>query len=146
MHEMSLMSDLLGKATKVVEDAGVPFLLRSASSLRRKAADKKGRAGKRDRNFNPFLPPEPELTLGAISQTHTAVLNKFNVLEQHLLIVTRDFEHQETLLSEADFHALWLALGEIDGLGFYNGGAEAGAILQLGARRRSARSQRSRLE
>jgi ATP adenylyltransferase len=111
---------------RCIEEAGVRFLVRSVSSLRRKSKEKrkKRRTGK---PFNPFLPPEPELTVGALSATHTAVLNKFNVLEQHLLIVTRHFEHQETLLTRADFEALWCSLREIDGLGFYNGGAAAGA-------------------
>jgi ATP adenylyltransferase len=112
---------------RVIEDAGVRFLLRSVSSLQHKREDRQRRRDPRGPGFNPFLPPEPELTLGAVSPTHTAVLNKFNVLEHHLLIVTREFRHQETLLDEDDFHALWLALGEIDGLGFYNGGAAAGA-------------------
>jgi ATP adenylyltransferase len=49
------------------------------------------------------------------------------VVEHHLLIVTREFEHQETWLTLADFAALQMGLREIDGLGFYNGGTEAGA-------------------
>lgn len=110
---------------RCIEEAGVRFLVRSVSSLQRKSKEKrKHRTGE---PFNPFLAPEPELTVGALSTTHTAVLNKFNVLEQHLLIVTRHFEHQETLLTQADFEALWRSLQEIDGLGFYNGGSAAGA-------------------
>jgi len=109
-----------------IEEAGVRFLVRSISSLRRKAKDKKKKRQDGE-PFNPFLPPEPELTVGALSPTHTAVLNKFNVLERHLLIVTRRFEHQERLLTRADFQALWQALAQIDGLGFYNGGTAAGA-------------------
>lgn len=115
---------------RFIEDAGVRFLVRSVSSLRRKAQDKKERKVRKDRTgtgFNPFLPPEPALTVGALTDTHIAVLNKFNVLDLHLLIVTHRFVHQETLLTHSDFEALWRCLGEIDGLGFYNGGAEAGA-------------------
>jgi ATP adenylyltransferase len=114
----------------VAEDGGVRFLVRMVSSLRRKEAEKRRRAGQATdagRPANPFLPPEPELTVADVSPTHLAILNKFNVLPQHLLIVTRRFEHQETLLTVADFHALLACVAECDGLGFYNGGIVAGA-------------------
>ena len=115
---------------RVIADAGVNFLVRAVSSLQRKRDDrqqirKKERAS--GQAFDPFLPPEPDLTVGGLSDTHIAVLNKFNVLDHHLLIVTRRFEPQEMLLTRADLEALGLALSEIDGLGFYNGGGEAGA-------------------
>jgi len=110
----------------VIRQSGVDFLVRSVSSLTRKR-----RAGKQDRakgpDFNPFLPPEPELTVADVSDSHLAILNKFNVIERHLLIVTRRFEHQQRLLGLADFMALWRCLQEFDGLGFYNGGRVAGA-------------------
>jgi ATP adenylyltransferase len=54
-------------------------------------------------------------------------LNKTPVLERHLLLVTRRFAPQEAWLDAADWAALAACLAEIDGLGFYNGGAEAGA-------------------
>ncbi len=110
----------------VMHQAGVDFLVRSVSSLTRKR-----QAGKKDKakgpGFNPFLPPEPELTVADVSDSHLAILNKFNVIDRHLLIVTRHFEQQETLLTHADFMALWRCLQEFDGLGFYNGGKVAGA-------------------
>lgn len=109
---------------RLIEDGGVRFLVRAVSSLERKKRVQERPSGK---DHNPFLPPEPALTLGAISDTHLCLLNKFNVLEQHLLIVTRRFEHQESLLDRADFEALCLVLQGIDGLGFYNGRAAAGA-------------------
>lgn len=77
--------------------------------------------------ISPFLPPEEALTVGGITCTHIGVLNKFNVLDLHMLIVTRGFEHQERLLTPADFQAAWQCLGEFDGLVFYNGGRVAGA-------------------
>ena len=115
---------------RFVEDGGVRFLVRSVSSLERKAQEKIRSAAAREASgkpFNPFLPPEPALTVGGISDTHIAILNKFNVLDNHLLIVTRAFEHQETPLTLADFEALARCLEEYDGLGFYNGGVIAGA-------------------
>ena len=62
-----------------------------------------------------------------VSDTHVAVLNKFNVVEGHLLVITRAFEHQDGLLEWSDFDALWRCLAEYPALGFYNGGVIAGA-------------------
>jgi sulfate adenylyltransferase (ADP) / ATP adenylyltransferase len=104
-----------------IEQDGVRFLVRMVSSLARK------RRVKPDKAANPFLPYDPALFVAEISDTHVCLLNKFNVIDRHLLIVTRDFQDQETLLSVADFEALSACTAEIDGLGFYNGGTVAGA-------------------
>lgn len=109
-----------------IEDGDIRFLVRWASSLRAKDAAKKpdtSAAAPR----NPFLPPEPALTLGAAGPAHVLVLNKFPVIERHLLIVTRAFEEQTAVLTRADFDALAGVMQALGGLGFYNGGAEAGA-------------------
>ncbi len=114
----------------VIEDTGVRFLVRMVSSLRRKEAERRGGTGTRGgegRAQNPFLPPEPELTVTQVSRSHLAVLNKYNVLDRHLLIVTSRFEHQESLLTPDDFRALLACMDEYPCLGFYNGGAAAGA-------------------
>jgi ATP adenylyltransferase len=62
-----------------------------------------------------------------LSATHVCLLNKFNVFDQHLLIVTRAFEEQQSILNAADFAALWQCMAEVDGLAFYNAGKAAGA-------------------
>ncbi len=106
-----------------IEDGGVRFLVRQVSSLARKEkARGTGSAG-----GNPFLPYDPDLFVADISDTHVALLNKFNVIAHHLLIVTRRFEPQESLLTVADFAALLRCMAAFDSLGFYNGGAAAGA-------------------
>ncbi len=110
-----------------VDDGGVRFLVRVVSSLGRKASAGLGSATGARPTINPFLPPEPELTVAPVTRTHLAVLNKFNVLERHLLLITRNFEHQETLLTPADFGALCLCMAALPSLGFYNGGPVAGA-------------------
>ena len=80
-----------------------------------------------NQEFDPFLPYEQDLFVADISPTHLCLLNKFNVVDHHLLVVTRDFEDQENWLNLADFQALWVCMQEIDGLAFYNGGKIAGA-------------------
>jgi ATP adenylyltransferase len=42
-------------------------------------------------------------------------------------VVTREFADQRALLTPRDMEALWRCLAEYPSLGFYNGGAEAGA-------------------
>lgn len=106
-----------------IEDGGVRFLVRQVSSLARK--DKARRAA--SAGGNPFLPYDPELFVADISDTHVALLNKFNVIEHHLLIVTRRFEPQESLLTVADFAALLACMADFASVGFYNGGAAAGS-------------------
>jgi sulfate adenylyltransferase (ADP) / ATP adenylyltransferase len=114
----------------VLESGGIRFLVRQVSSLTRKEQDREQRrklqTEKRPR-ANPFLPYETDLFVADISDTHLALLNKFNVIDHHLLIVTREFERQEALLDLADFEALITCMVEFDGIGFYNAGTEAGA-------------------
>lgn len=115
---------------EIVPDGDIRFLVRVLTNLQRKDKEKAKRrqeSEKTGHRFNPFLPYEERLFVSDITPTHLALLNKFNVLEHHLLIVTREFEDQEELLSVADFEALLLALREMDGLAFYNGGVVAGA-------------------
>lgn len=77
-------------------------------------------------NINPFLPYDPNLFVAEVSPTHVALLNKFNVVDHHLVIVTRAFEPQEALLTREDCEALLLCLAEIDGVAFYNAGSSRG--------------------
>jgi len=120
--EASGALETIATEKRVIEDERVRFVVRCVSSLARK-----DRAKREPTPDNPFLPPDPELTLGRVAPAHVAVLNRFNVLSHHLLLVTERFEDQESLLTLADFKALCWALDEFPALGFYNGGEEAGA-------------------
>ncbi|MBE9051404.1 phosphorylase [Nostocales cyanobacterium LEGE 11386] len=113
-----------------VEQHHVRFLVRILSNLARKDAAQKQQQKKTHtsgKEFNPFLPYEEDLFVADISDTHVCLLNKYNVVDYHLLIVTRAFEEQETLLTLEDFAAMWACLAEFEGLAFYNGGKIAGA-------------------
>lgn len=116
--------------SELVEQGGVNFLIRIVSSLARKAQSKveqQRSSVANPANQNPFLPYDPDLFVADISDTHVCLLNKFNVLDYHILMVTRCFQEQESLLTLSDFEALLLCLREYEGLAFYNAGEAAGA-------------------
>ena len=110
---------------RVIEQHGVPFQVRvlGRAHLKERRRSEPSRPGP----FNPFENPDPDLVVGDVSPTHVCLLNKFNVVEHHLLIVTRVFEEQESVLTAADFEALALCMEGLDGLAFYNSGEMAGA-------------------
>ncbi|KPJ95688.1 MAG: phosphorylase [Gemmatimonas sp. SG8_17] len=117
---------LVNIATRIelVEQAGVRFLVRVLESIDRKLV-----AGlmQEETGVNPFLPYDEDVFVATISDSHVCLLNKFNVVEHHVLLVTRVFEDQDTLLTQRDFAAMWICLREFDGLAFYNAGTLAGA-------------------
>jgi sulfate adenylyltransferase (ADP) / ATP adenylyltransferase len=137
----------------IVEEQGIPFLVRVlAGRAGRAAIEQKQVSANIDTSpasidpahvgvasvdpagevpgapaFDPFLPYEPDMFVADVSPTHVCLLNKFNVIDHHLLVVTRAFEEQDTAINAADFTALWACMAEVDGLAFYNAGKLAGA-------------------
>lgn len=113
-----------------VEQGGIRFLVRIVTNLARKDAARKPPSkdsASSSKEFNPFLPYDENLFVADLSDTHVCLLNKFNVVEHHLLIVTRAEEEQESSLTLEDFEAMWIVMNEIGGLAFYNSGKAAGA-------------------
>jgi len=111
------------------DDAGVRFSIRCVSTLADKiqAQQQAAAVTKAGAPVDPFLPYDPDLFVARVSTTHVALLNKFPVYEHHLLIVTREFEHQEMLLTDEDFVALAACMAEFEALAFYNSGTQSGA-------------------
>lgn len=106
-----------------IDDDGSRFTVRVVSSL-----DAKERAQRaRPLAENPFLSPDPDLVIGDVPPSHALLLNKFPVVEDHLLLVTRAFEDQTSLLTRADFEALGACAHGHGALAFYNAGEIAGA-------------------
>ena len=103
-------------------DQGVEFLVRRATNGNSQPVDGaevglNGLASSAD----------TDLYLGGIGDTHHCVLKKSSIYTSHLLLVTQQFEPQETLLRMRDFVALSTCLREYDGIGFYDAGPIAGA-------------------
>ena len=95
--------------SELVEQNGVKFLIRIISSLARKAqakVDQQQSSLAAQANRNPFLPYDLDLFVADISDTHVCLLNKFNVLDYHILMVTRSFQEQESLLTLNDFEVV----------------------------------------
>ena len=107
-----------------VEECGIRFQVHIVQQLERKHIEG---ITQRQSGTNPFLPYDEDMFVANATDTHVCLLNKFNVMDHHLLIVTREFEHQETLLNAHDFEAMWLCLREFQGLAFYNSGTISGA-------------------
>jgi ATP adenylyltransferase len=111
-----------------IPDQGIPFIIRVVENLKRKEAAQNAPSHTNDSQpFDPFLPYEEALFVDHLSEHYICLLNKFNVVDHHLLMVTRDYASQDSWLTDIDFEALVRCLAKIDGLGFYNGGADAGA-------------------
>jgi ATP adenylyltransferase len=113
--------------TEVCEDQGYGFILKIARNLRDKPKAKKVPDGTWK---NPFLPPDKDLFVCSLSETHSLVLNKFNITPHHVIIITNGFVPQEEPLSRADFTATWRVVDSMPGLGgmaFFNCGSISGA-------------------
>jgi ATP adenylyltransferase len=108
--------------TTLLDDGGVRFVVRAVSSLVRKDETRHAAAV-----ADPLGDYEPGLFVADLVPSHYVLLNKFPVVAGHVLLVTRRFERQERLLTIEDFGALATCLSELDCLGFYNAGVEAGA-------------------
>lgn len=108
---------------RIVHDDGLRFVLRYPEG--ESSAQPPG--GPRDPNFNPFLPPDPELTVGPLGDGHVMVLNKFPAARHHVVLARSAFHEQQTGPELSDFRALAMLVSEAGGLGFFNGGPAAGA-------------------
>jgi ATP adenylyltransferase len=129
-------STITDTSTDVHLDNSVPFILKIAAQLRDKpkgppppnSNDSTSPKPKKEWK-NPFLPPEKDLFVCHLSETHSLVLNKFNILPHHALVITREFIPQEDPLTAADFTATWQVMEAMPsgGLAYFNRGPVSGA-------------------
>lgn len=56
---------------------------------------------------DPFAPYEEALWVQHLTPTHTLLLNKYNVVAYHVLVVTKRFEQQTEALNLQDLEATW---------------------------------------
>jgi ATP adenylyltransferase len=109
--------------SEYIDEDGVRFLVRIVSGGKPKLPP----SGTPGAATSPFLNRDDALQVAEVSPTHVCRLNRYPVVEDHTLIVTRQFEDQQAPLNAGDFHALWTCMNEYEAMAFYNGGPAAGA-------------------
>jgi ATP adenylyltransferase/5',5'''-P-1,P-4-tetraphosphate phosphorylase II len=69
----------------------------------------------------------PSHIVTPIAPLHTLILNKYYTIQEHSILITNNFERQESLLTIADIEAWFFCISSIKALGFYNSNPQAGA-------------------
>ncbi|KAI8896903.1 ATP adenylyltransferase-domain-containing protein [Globomyces pollinis-pini] len=119
---------LTPSSLSILREYGIDFQVRLAAALGLKPKTQFNGAPKVYRN--PFLPPDPNLTVSQLD-THNILLNKFCIMKDHLLITTKEFESQFSTLNDKDFKAVLHVINELQKpeglLFFYNCGSKSGA-------------------
>lgn len=112
----------------------VPYIVKIARRLRDKPKNVGKKSASREEKMknNPFLPPDPDLYVAQLTETHSLVLNKFNITPHHVIVITDSFEEQEIPLSVEDFEATWMVVcgmgdARLGGMAFFNRGPLSGA-------------------
>mmetsp|Transcript_13434 Transcript_13434/g.15589 ORF Transcript_13434/g.15589 Transcript_13434/m.15589 type:complete len:131 (-) Transcript_13434:468-860(-) len=110
---------------------GILFTLKSLKSLKDKpilkVQDFSVELPKQD---DPFAAPIDESVMirEDFTKKHSLILNKYPVTNNHVLIVTKEFEHQNSSLSYEDIEACLITMKAVDsGFIFYNCGKNSGA-------------------
>lgn len=83
---------------------------------------------------DPFATPEPELTvIDSLLDDYRLILNKYPNTKYHFLLVTKDFEKQDSLLKPIELQIIRTILENLNGSGdgvkyfsFFNSGSESG--------------------
>ncbi|CAH0473983.1 unnamed protein product [Peronospora belbahrii] len=70
---------------------------------------------------------EQDLFVTQLHGTHNLILNKFSVVDEHVVLSTIEYVPQEQSLDIADFRAMWTAMQGLDAFAFFNCGFESGA-------------------
>ena len=110
------------------------FQLRFSPSLANKPkGPPPGPGDDKKKPFNPFENPPPSLVIGDAGLDHVLVLNKFAIVPEHFLLITRRFKKQTDLLEAGDLAATYSCLrayhaeGGRELFAFFNCGPHSGA-------------------
>ncbi|POS76543.1 ATP adenylyltransferase [Diaporthe helianthi] len=117
----------------VLKIGSIPFQLRFSPSLANKPKGPPPPAGdgpgKKATPFNPFEDPPPTALISELQPGHRLVLNKFAVVPEHFLLVTRTFKQQAHLLAADDLAAAHACVRAYHEHGTAGGGGGGGQEL-----------------
>lgn len=121
------------KASIKVIEGSSPFEVRYCPALVAKKAEvsvNRVIPAEASKPRNPFLPYDQNLLITELNSSYVLIFNKFCVVPEHLLVITKDFVEQSEEFYETDFSAVNEVLDnlkEIKPLAFYNSGCDSGA-------------------
>lgn len=142
-RENSALSSLSISTPHYIVDESIEFLVfvaqKAESSLKGKSATLidpvSTSSSSSSNNANVAVPADPfdkqnidsRLVVTPIAPLHTLVLNKFNTVDGHALLVTDEFHEQSSPLTYQDLEAWYWCIDQIGAVGFYNSALIAGA-------------------
>ncbi|KAJ6086776.1 hypothetical protein N7467_005690 [Penicillium canescens] len=97
----------------IINAAGILYQLRYCPALAKKPSNINPDNGPKIPKPDPFQHPSPELLVAQFPPENPAynlILNKFPVIPNHFLLVTRDWQAQTDLLEKADLEATYEVL------------------------------------
>ncbi|KAJ5348034.1 ATP adenylyltransferase C-terminal [Penicillium brevicompactum] len=120
----------------IINAAGISYQLRYCPALAKKPSNLKPEPGPKPKP-DPFENPSPDLLIAQFppeKPVYNLILNKFPVIPNHFLLVTKDWQAQTDLLDKADLEATyeclkaWNAEDDSKSLfAFFNSGDDSGA-------------------
>ncbi|MEC6825300.1 phosphorylase [Photobacterium piscicola] len=111
----------IATTSSVVSEQGIDFSIKVMNDNLTKKIQQ-GQTGN-----NPFLPYEEQMFVDNVGHEHVCLLNKYPIGEPHLLICSKAFVSQSSLLDLYDFSAWIQGVTYTNVLGFFNSASEAGA-------------------
>lgn len=117
---------ITSEAVEAEGSLGVEVVVRIAEALEDKPT--KPERAESGQVVNPFLPYDEALWVQHLSNTHTLLLNKYNLVEHHTIVVTREFQSQDEPLTSADLTATRAVIDAMPygGLAYFNHGPDSG--------------------
>eukprot|EP00347_Sterkiella_histriomuscorum_P004117 403361689 len=79
---------------------------------------------------DPFIPPfEEGQYIEELTDTHRLIYNKYSVSDEHVIVITKEYEEQSAPLSVDDFKAALITCKALDAFMFFNCGFKSGASI-----------------
>ena len=120
-YKKMIILDVVKRQT-ISSPSGIDFEVVLMSGLQSKPTYKE-----MNKKADPFHPPfEENQFICELFPSHNLLFNKFSFTRNHLLVTTKEYESQCSLMTFLDFIAVSKAIKAIDGYAFYNSGPHSG--------------------
>ncbi|CAB4386034.1 unnamed protein product [Rhizophagus irregularis] len=112
-----------------ITENDIEFEIRFAPSLAKKPTAEQTEESPLKHKADPFAPYNQELFVQEF-ENHVILLNKFCVVPNHILVVTKEYEEQSNPLNQEDLATMWYCMMQTKSqstIAFYNCGSLSGS-------------------